>query len=345
MTVPSKEATYTISANEQILAQSSYSNTNSLVLLTFIKRLITMGWTCVGSSNGTSCNTVDGASHSSLLLTLSDLVYNTAGNPHTWIVLENTLHGTLGAGNPQLLIDLSNNNGGHSYVYHYISPTGIFTNGNVTDAPTALDSIESSPFYDANNNQRPLHLSLDAPSNVNGRLNVISSNDGYSTYAILCASGKVMGIWGLCRAVNVSGSAWATPWVIMQIGPLYYNIDSFPTPNISNIKFKTAIGASTASVTLGVITENICYIGDTNRYLVNYQTSYDQETSEFPFCQIGLWATASPYIGRKGTIRDLYLSTYNIQPGMTYPDDGSKQWAQFGDFVFPWDGTNTVKML
>jgi hypothetical protein len=346
MTVPSKDLTYIYSANEQILSQNSYAETNSLVLLTMIKRLITMGWACVGSSNGTNYNAIDGLPHSSLLLTVNDLVYQSPGNNHTWIVLENTVHGSLVAGNPQLLIDLNNSDGSHTYVDHYLSLTGSFSGGNVNTAPTALDQVESAPFFDANNHMRPLYTSHESTYNPNARLNIIMSNDGKATYIILCAAGKIQGFWALVKASNISGSIWTNPWVFITVGPAYYDLynSSFNT-NIYSMRFRTVLGAATTPTTLGAITENICYFNDNTRYLVHQQPSYDQETLEYPFCQIGLWVPTSPYIGRKGVIKDLYLGTSNVLPGMTYPNDNSKQWVQVGDFILPWDGSSDFKML
>jgi hypothetical protein len=64
----------------------------------------------------------------------------------------------------------------------------------------------------------------------------------------------------------------------------------------------------------------------------------DSQTSGWIMCPIGLFSETTGVVGRKGTLYDLWWGSVTRSTGDTYPSDGSYQFAQFGDMVFPWSG-------
>jgi len=59
----------------------------------------------------------------------------------------------------------------------------------------------------------------------------------------------------------------------------------------------------------------------------------------WPFTPIGVVSNSAGSRGRLGTAYDLWYGSTAIGDGDTYPADTSRQFAQFGHFIFPWDGS------
>ena len=57
---------------------------------------------------------------------------------------------------------------------------------------------------------------------------------------------------------------------------------------------------------------------------------------------MGIVSTTAGSRGRLGTVFDLWYGSKAIGQGDTYPNDTSRQFAQFGHFVFPWNGSIPV---
>ncbi len=64
-------------------------------------------------------------------------------------------------------------------------------------------------------------------------------------------------------------------------------------------------------------------------------------TGEYPLLPTGLYSNAAGSVGRHGYVQDLYWGseTFLNDHGANYPDNGDREWVQFGSLVFPWDGS------
>ena len=67
-----------------------------------------------------------------------------------------------------------------------------------------------------------------------------------------------------------------------------------------------------------------------------HERGRDGYTGETPFIAPGIIVTGHGYRGWKGKVQDMWWG--GGSHGDTYPDDGSKQFAQFGQLIVPWDG-------
>lgn len=69
-------------------------------------------------------------------------------------------------------------------------------------------------------------------------------------------------------------------------------------------------------------------------------------TSEYPMMPVGVHSNATGFVGRHGYLKDLYWGSENFKAeiGASYPDDGSRDWVQFGSLIFPWDTGEPVTL-
>lgn len=96
-----------------------------------------------------------------------------------------------------------------------------------------------------------------------------------------------------------------------------------PTLNTANNLLFTAEqygGSSTALVTRGI----------------NVPNDLD---GNYPMLAISLVCNASGFKGRHGSTFDLYFGNPATIDGDTYPNDSTRQFVQFGDFIWPWDSS------
>ena len=105
------------------------------VSLLFIKRMLKTlvtgsAWTVVGSSNSLTASMNDGIDRWN---SLSDLVGNSSGNPHSWMILQQIAI----APQFQLLLNFCYT----TSIQVYFSPAGLFVSGTTTTTPSAVDGV------------------------------------------------------------------------------------------------------------------------------------------------------------------------------------------------------------
>ena len=336
MSTPIKEKTYTYNVNQSLTALGSNIATNRQFLLAWVNSMMGLAsgyWTCMGSSDGTSSyDAVDGLSHASLWSDSSKLVWNSTSNNHSWIVLQMGAYNPL-IGNVQILIDLNSNTSNGEYGNLYMSPSGLFTGGNLTTAPTAIDQVDVHPNNTYGGN------SLGFPNDSNSVLHVISADDNTATYIINCVGNATRLCWGIFKPKDAETTLWVDDWVAFVCDR--YVIDYATGENQFTYFYTKAYINSTATA-LYLASEAYFPLIDNTLYPLTLNGVADDNSGEYPLCIIALWSSTPGAIGLKGIIPDLYFGLHATSTGDTYPDDGSKQWAQFGDFVFPWDGSTPV---
>jgi hypothetical protein len=352
MSLPSLEKTYTFNVNQYLHLAANASDTNKQFLLTLVNSMIGLSsgnWTCVGSSDGAgNYDAVDGSAHASRWSTINELVWNDPGSNHSWIVLEQATGSTIGAGNPQICISLPYFTNGALYGRGIIemSPSGLFTGGTATARPDATDKVNCSPrntgwgdsLLNLPSTTRYFGDNVSASTgNRSSYLHVIGSNDGEVLHIVGCASSNVFLYWSISKVKNPATTNWNKPWVATTSYTQYDDIVSVTYPYSYYNYMQTYLnGASTSLAFTG-----LCYHIPENltKYQISSINTYDQQSNKFPLTQIGLYSYNSPNRGRKGILFDTYWGLRVLSVGYAYPGDGSNLWAQFGDFVIPWNGS------
>lgn len=256
------------------------------------------------------------------------LVGAAAGSNHAWAVLEQP-----GLGNAQVCIDIVSANG--SVINLVFSPGGNFgaagsggtgADGTLTARPTAGDEQllisgaswggSSSAYY-----TKGIH--------------VMQSSDGQCTRMAMCIGNVCCGLWIIERAKNPI-AAWTTPNFAGAIGAGATEVATYANWNDA-ARCNSRIGTAAVTFYMTSAFYGSATVGEN-------QTYPDDNSLEWPINSIGLASlTAAHRGGRKGEVFDLYWGSTAVQIGTTYPEDGTKQFAQFGHLVFPWNGT-TPKM-
>jgi hypothetical protein len=150
-------------------------------------------WVVIRSSNGVT------VSNSNLWLTTADLVFgNLAGtNARAWIILQNAL-------GRQILIDYRGSNSKECFVT--LSPSGAFSGGTTTAAPTAPDQIDQYGFTST----------FSSTNAFVGTTNqhVWVSADGKQTMVVSCSSGLgALSIW-IIGELDDAADSWANPCIM-----------------------------------------------------------------------------------------------------------------------------------
>jgi hypothetical protein len=269
------------------------------------------GWTHVASSNGSSTST-----STDLWGTNADLVWDETGNAHSWIVLAQTgLASTF-----QLLIDL-NNGSWTNLTMAFTTSSGGFTGGSTTAAPD-----------DATN--KVTLLTAATQSWISGlataRAHAWQSNDGQCTRVVVYVSNLPVLFWLFDRASGgVSG--WS-PAVFAAVSQATSNVLRYADwwASASWVHGRTSGGVANAYLSCEGM--NGGGLGET--ILVANELD-----SAWPFLPIGIVSNTPGSRGRLGTVYDLWYGSTAIGHGDTYPDDSTRQFAQFGHLIFPWNGT------
>jgi hypothetical protein len=73
--------------------------------------------------------------------------------------------------------------------------------------------------------------------------------------------------------------------------------------------------------------------------ILNSANDFD---SSWPFFPIGIASTQASHRGRHGTLYDIWWGSSATASADTYPADGSRQFAQLGNIILPWDGSTPL---
>jgi hypothetical protein len=332
MSLPTKDKTWLYNVNQDAGGTGVVLSDNQNCMLKIKNALIgfsSVPWTVWGSCNGAGVfGNNDGVDR---WAAIANLVWAAAASNHSWIVLEQA-----GLGGAQMCIDLSN--AGSSIITLSWSPGGQFgaggsggtgVDGTATARPTAGDELNiiSATTWGGNS----------AAYYTKG-LHVMQSSDGQCTRVLLCMANVCSGVWFFEKAKNPI-TAWTAPYFAGAAGSAasaevvtYVNWNDSARVYTRYPTGTTSVGYYMTSAFYGAAT-----VGEN-------QTYPDDNTLEWPMNSIGLASlTATHRGGRKGEVFDLWWGSTAPQIGATYPEDGTKQFAQFGHLIFPWDGASTPK--
>jgi hypothetical protein len=187
MALPVLAKTWEFNVNNTIVATSRYNFYRTVLL--FIKNTFigftNNPWTVVGSSDGISADDIPNTSNDYWNV-ISDLDWNTAGNAHSWIVLERV-------DGAQICLDCNDTT---SYPYRidaYFSPAGTFTGGTTTNRPTYTDAV----YMSLSEGNAKYFAGYDAadPILVDMKLHFWHSTDGLITRMVAFSNNVPHTIW------------------------------------------------------------------------------------------------------------------------------------------------------
>ena len=325
MALPTVVKTYQYSVNNTIAAGATDTENFQRVLLGIKNALIgfgTLPWTVVGSSDSAAA-AMDAVDR---WAAYTNLVWNTAGNARSWIVLKNT--GL--AANFQLLLCLTAVGATNEYLMEMvISPASGFTGSSTTARPTATDEVV-------------VHTSSQAW--IGGFTvpfatvhHVLKSTDGEVTRWFVCVAGLVVAHFSIDKAATSTGG-WTTPIIVTQGDITTTAADHCTLVRLYNIAYAMGFQGTTSFMNYwtaeGMASSSNVFsqFGEANQF-----------SSEWSIGRVGLVCTTAPFRGRHGQLRDIFwTNTVGIENGSTFPSGGTKTMASFGDIVIPWNGTTPV---
>lgn len=312
MPLPTITKTWQHNVNQALATTSNVVNDAKAALYAIKNSLVSFGsapWTVVRSSNSTSAGASDYWSSA------SSVVFATAGNAHSWIILQQT--GITGGGPTQLLLDCGYTGPGLRLA---VSPSGVYAGGTTTASPTATDNMDLITAG----------VTYWCPASaVNMVLNVSMTSTGSSTRFWLLSSGSRW-LWTTIDtldecSLNCRMSAFGK-------GNTLIYADMF-----SNAWWGCVNNSGTPiwNYTATQVYNNVMVVGANSGAASNI-------TSAYPMTPLSLYSETANYRGRFGRIPDMWFGSTALANGSAFPASASRTHAQFGPLVVPWNGTVPV---
>lgn len=353
MALPTLVKNYEVTTNQTITGDATIdSGTNAHrdrrnLLLAIKNQLIASGTSNVGPSSGgavtawsvtQSCNGTAVNSSGDNWSANTDLQFDTSGNTHSWIVLQQTGVDT----NFQLCLDLvqaSNSNDG-AQLGAYIAPDGYNTDGTTSSRPTPSTTngelgLRSESLWGSG-------------SNGGGARDFVwdmwRSEDGEVTHIVIWYNNNPTGFWTIAVPQSPSSGWSGIPFVSMVYGlddgNQTTNInDWYDSANLRTWRSNRISTANAFNITSLYMSCDTFGGGPISQEL----TVANDVTGEYALSAIGLVSLEPAFRGRMGSMFDLYWGQDVLgNPVDNYPSGGSKTFIQIGELVFPWDGSTPV---
>jgi hypothetical protein len=315
MALPTLERTWQYNVNQAIISSGIASTDLKQLILQIKNSMIGFAsnpWTVVSSSTGAVVDNSD------LWATISDImVPQSLGNPHSWIVLQQT--GVTG-GPLQLCIDMVESYYGEmDRLIVLISPSAGFTGGTISARPTATDEAflvnKQKWISNTGANSKVLHVTQDS-SGKSTRVFVFTSST-----CILHILIETLADSALPVPVNV---LWGYVVDVQRTATYCYD-----NPVINGYYNGTHYLSYMATEAFGSTPITNGNSGSTSNF-----------TSTFPIVPISSYSLTGGCQGRAGRFVDLYMGSSGVLTGGTYPlTPSDKEFAQFLQFITPWNGT------
>lgn len=308
------------------------------VMLFIINSLIGLGanpWTVVASVGAISGYNASGNNWTSI----AELRWVTATTARPWIQLRNTALGI------DMVIDLNGPaglRGSRCDIYVANNTVAIaFAGGGINSRPSTADELFCLAASDGTGFG---NWGVGAAgSNVRDFVvHVLQSDDGLSSRVLIQFNHQLRGLW-MMDALDDTPAGVTNPWVVS-----FKSEDAIDTPNTG---FESAY-----------LDDPFMVVGDNshNRQLVYMVTegadgtdslatfelglhlnSYDETVA---FSDVGIASDSGSIVGYWGTVTDSWIGPRGDGVGDTGRLYGSREWVQFGDRIFPWDGASLVRI-
>lgn len=341
MTVPTKTKTWQFNVNQTILWQSTQTATIKALLLAIkngLKGFSTLPWTVVGSSNSVAAG-LDAVDRWS---TVSNIVFAADGVAHSWIVLKQTGLDT----NFQLLIECSTTLPGSDIGGRvYMSPSAGFTGGSITARPTATDEVGVG-----NGTNGTFGYWGVTSSSYALQLHMMQSTDGQATRIILTQADPLTTFAPICTlfACFEKLADAVTNYTIPVVGMWYGQLGTSNTLT-STILFNTSAGSEplfsrvNAGNMRGTMTvPGVAQSSGVGPVFFNFPNQLSNNWDMYP---VGYYVpNTTSRRGRHGQFQDMWMGAFGQPFGMSYPNDGSLAFMQFGPLILPWDGSTYPRL-
>jgi hypothetical protein len=146
--------------------------------------------------------------------------------------------------------------------------------------------------------------------------------------------GFATGLW-IFDEVRDPVTPWANPRVATATGQLSTEADYLTYANYNDVA--NLYGVAASSFDAFMTSEG--YIASAVGQRIG---TADSQSGGWPMCPMGICSETALNVGRKGSLYDIYWGSITRVTGDSYPDDGTYQFAQFGDIILPWNGTRPV---
>lgn len=317
MTMPTVTKTYQIS--QGIYGSGSVLLDDARALHLGLKNiLIGFGlapWTVQGSSNSVAAG-MDAVDRWS---TASNLVWQSPGSAHSWIVLRQTgISATF-----ELCVDLVPLSAAGGNATIVVSPNA-FSGGSTTARPTAVNErvlINQTSF-------------LVASSYIPNGMVVMQSTDGSVTRVLVMTKEGYISPYMAFEVPKNPVAGWTDPWLALTYTATA-NIGVPTSVTLSNTaRYVGRVGTTDFTAFLGGEGYNGILLHKLNR-----QNSY---TKNYPTSAISVLSETAGARGRLGELMDVWwvtTSNSDLTQISLWPDGVSRAFIQMGDMLFPWDGS------
>ena len=271
-------------------------------------------WAVRGSSSSVAAaNVGDGVDR---WASTANLVWANAGSAHSWIVLRQTGMGAT----YELLISCESASATGAIMHISYSLAG-FTGGTTTAKPTATDEtvlVNGAAWGTSGSNSIKWHL--------------LAPTDGHCLRIFSYVGGTILNAFLLERPTDTT-TGWTTPnfGYAAQIATAVAQ-----TTVVGNgYVFRARINAVNASVVLLSLGTSSGNLGTETAW----SNLANEVSTEWPVSALVMASNTVGARGVHGRLQDMWVGPVNTTNGDTYPSGTSRQYAQFGGFIVPWDGS------
>lgn len=257
---------------------------------------------------------------------------NTGGAVRSWYVLRQP--GIGGGSGAEMCLDCGVDNTNGSRIRVSFSPSAGFTGGSTTVTPTATDQFWIGGATTT--------ISVWAPIGaINGKFHVWQSTDGQCTRIIASVASQTVSMWIIDKpTLNVPALNWPNDFTAL-VYSAGAGVEASTYANIfrTTARLNAKLGAVPIYGAMFPTTEIV------NATEVGSQSFVNELSSNYPIMPVGMMCTTGAGIrGRHGTFQDLWCGSTGVATGSTYPNDASRQFAQFGIITMPWGGNPTPQI-
>jgi hypothetical protein len=320
MTMPTKAKTWTHNVNNRII-YAAFLDTHQAILYAFKEMLKAVPGATVKGSGDNAAAAMDGTDRIGAAAEFVRGASNTT--VHAWFVV--TL---ANLGGIDLLVDFVGATDDQARITY--SPGGLFVI-NATNArysPTATDEVLIVGTATAGGAWG------NATTNGDRIWSTAYATDG-SALMLLVARAGVWVTHFIIEAVTSAVVAPATfaPAVVATGGTTAPAVTGWTSSPVWKCRANGGGGAATLSLYVSME-------GTTGSLITQvYTTVLELQASQWPVMALGLWSTTVGARGKLCNLVDIYAGNAAAADGDTYPNDSSRQYVGFGDYVLVWNGT------
>lgn len=336
------------------LGQYSYGN----ILLAIKNQLVAWGWTVEGSSDGATAalDTVDRWTDYTKVVG-----WKAPGTPTSWIVLKRA--NAAGAGKHlYLLIHCKSGTVDKCAELVIVASYNVFAGGSTTACPTSTTSFNIltgvADEYSSISNDDPCFvinpafyiptLPLSTLRGIDVVFHSMRSNDGEVERIIICCNNVVAAFISF-EKVKSPVTGWTHPFLITWVGTNTVSGDSAGATSYALLNDGGNHASAIPRLGRGVAYHDgvwmTCYHSaeaHVSAMLGERITYYNEISGEYTMCPVGVVSNFPGLKGHHGFLYDIWWGSVETLTGDTFPGDETQQFCQFGNLIFPWDGSTPV---